>query len=150
MNKIYILTLYAIVFLIQFIFFKDIVFSENLLSSLISVLAIFFGFYVISLSIFSMSKFVGSLYETEVKDKNGYNTTILHILLGYYKFGLLLNLISILYFIFLLFLKGYSVNIGVYFYLALPLIVHNFIYSYMSLDKLIKIIIQELKNNAHK
>jgi hypothetical protein len=150
MNKIYILTLYAIVFLIQFIFFKDIVFSENLLSSLISVLAIFFGFYVISLSIFSMSKFVGSLYETEVKDKNGYKTTILHILLGYYKFGLLLNLISILYFIFLLFLKGYSVNIGVYFYLALPLIVHNFIYSYMSLNKLIKIIIQELKNNAHK
>jgi hypothetical protein len=145
MNKIYIFILYVIVFLIQLICFKDIVFNENLLSSLISVLAIFFGFYIISLSIFSMSKFVGSLYETEVKDKNGYKTTNLHILLDYYKFGLLFNLISILYFLFLLFLKGYSANINIFFYLVPPLVVHNFIYSYMSLDKLLKIIIQELK-----
>lgn len=142
MNNIYILLLYLIAFTTQFAFLRDIIFSENLLSSLISVLAIFFGFYIVSLSIFSMSNFLGNLYEVEIKDKRGYKTTNLHVLLNYYKFGFLLNLISIFYF---LFLKGCDANGSVFVYLGVPLVVHNFVYAYISLNRLLKIIIQEVK-----
>lgn len=145
MNKLYIFLLYVIAYMIQYLFFKDVNFSESLLSSLISVLAIFFGFYIVSLSIFSTSNFVGNLYKEEQMDKKGHKTTVLHILLNYYKFGLLLNLTSIFYFLFLLFLKKYDINIIVLIYLGVPLIIHNFIYSYASLNKLLKIITQEVK-----
>lgn len=148
MNKIYTFFLYVIAFTIQYFCFQSIIFSENLLSSLISVLAIFFGFYVVSLSIFSTSKFLNSLYLKEVKDKKGFKTTNLHVLLDYYKFGLLLNLMSIFYFLFLLFLKAYDVNATILIYLGIPVVVHNFFYSYLSLNNLLKIIIQEVKDGT--
>jgi hypothetical protein len=150
MHKIYILLLYIITFFTQYFYFQNIIFSENLLSSLISVLSIFFGFYVVSLSIFSISKFVGNLYLKEITDKKGYKTTLLHSLLNYYKLGLLLNLVSIFYFLFLLFLNKYNMDTILFLYLVIPLVLHNFIYSYLSLDKLLKIIIQETKVTAEK
>ncbi len=148
MNKIYIFLLYFIALAVQYFCIQNIIFSESLLNSLISVLAIFFGFYIVSLSVFSTSKFIGSLYLTEIVDKRGFKTTNLHLLLNYYKFGLLLNLISIFYFLFLLFLKTYNINIDILTYFGILIVIHNFIYSYLSLNNLLKVIIQELKNGT--
>lgn len=148
MNKVYIFLLYAIAVAVQYCFFQNIEFDENLLSSFISVLSIFFGFYIVSLSIFSMSKFVGGLYLQEIVDKKGFKATLLHVLLDHYKFGLLLNLVSIFYFLSLLLLKQYGGNLSIFSYFCIPLIAHNFIYSYSLLNKLLNTITQELKKSS--
>lgn len=148
MHKIFILFLYIVSFSLQYSFPQLFLFNMEFLNSLISVLSIFFGFYIVGLSIFVVSKFVNTLYLKEVKNRKGFKTTNLHILLNSYKYGLILNLLSILYFLFLIFVTSNQnlISSSFYFsYFTIPLMFQNFLYSYKSLIQLIKIVIQNAK-----
>ncbi len=148
MNKFFLLFLYIASFSLQYLFPQLFLFNMEFLNSLISVLSIFFGFYIVGLSIFVVSKFVNTLYLKEVKDNKGFKTTNLHILLNFYKNGLVLNLLSIFYFLLLIFVISNKnlISFSFYFsYLTIPLMFQNFLYSYKSLNQLIKIVIQNAK-----
>ena len=152
MNKLLAYILYIVGFILQYIFLRNIIISIELLSSLISIFSIFFGFYIVALSIFATSKFVSTLYSDEVK-KNGFVTTNLHLLLDRYRFSLILNLISIFYLLFLIFL--FSPENTFLFknfcsYFVIPLVIHNFICAYRALSQLIKIIKQDAKISKNK
>jgi hypothetical protein len=143
MNKFFLLFLYIASFSLQYLFPQLFLFNMEFLNSLISVLSIFFGFYIVGLSIFVVSKFVNTLYLKEVKDSKGFKTTNLHILLNFYKNGLVLNLLSIFYFLLLIFVISNKnlISFSFYFsYLTIPLMFQNFLYSYKSLNQLIKIV----------
>ena len=138
---------YIVSITLQYIFFQNIIISIDLLTILISIFSIFFGFYIVALSILATSKFVSKLYLDEVNYK-GRVTTNMHLLIESYKFSLILNLISIFYFLFLIFIYSYknsSLFNNFYFYFTLPLVIHNFICAYVLLDMLIKVIIQDAK-----
>ena len=149
MSKKYIIVLlYCFFTLSQYIFFNNITFSKDFLLGFIEVSAIFFGFYIVALSIFATSRFVKSLYKLEIKDKKGFHTTQLHLFLNMYKNGLVLNLLSILYFLFLIFFIDNKWQYENFFLLlVIPIILHNFLYHFYSLTMLIKVIKRDAKNN---
>ena len=151
LNKPLVYIFYIVIITLQYIFFQNIIISIDLLTILISVFSIFFGFYIVALSIFATSKFVSNLYLDEVRDKRGFVTTNLHVLIHAYQFSLILNLVSIFYFLFLIFLYSYKNSFlfkNLYFYLkffSVPLVIHNFACAYQSLTRLIKIVKQDAK-----
>lgn len=147
-----ILLAYIASFAAQYLYLGDISISTSFLSNVVSVLSIFFGFYIVGLSIFATSKFASRLYLQESTSKRGFIFNLLYQLLAQYKRGLVLNLVSILYFLFLVLINTNSDTYFLqkyYFYLVIPLIVHNFAYAYLSLNQLLKIVKQDAKaNNA--
>jgi len=141
-------------FLYQYFYLERCKLHIELLNNSVLLLSIFFGFYVVGLSIFSTSKFVGKLYlKEDLNPKAKTRVTLLHTLLKKYKFGLVLNLFSIFYFLVLIFIATQNINekimlSSVFTYLFIPLMLLNFIYGYLSLEQLIKIVLQEAKRNS--
>ena len=124
--------------------------KAEFLSSIITFFSIIFGFYITSLAIFATSRYVSNLYQKV--DINNPSLTLLNILLKKYKRGLTLLFFSILYLLVLHFIINQTDENKVLLsnYLLLPflsVLVINFFYSYSMLVMLIKIIIQEAKNN---
>lgn len=125
--------------------------SNDVINNFIVFLSIIFGFYITSLAIFVTSKYVSNLYK--ITDKNNKSVTLLHTLINNYKLGLTLILLSIFYLLIFQFIFNQNDNDDVFLsnLWALPILgifVINFWYSFKMLNDLIKIIIQEAKNNS--
>jgi hypothetical protein len=136
--------------LIQAHFLSNYYIKSDMLDRIITFLSIIFGFYITSLAIFATSKYVSTLYKTV--DKENPNITLLHTLLKNYKDGLKLIFFSILYLLIVQFVVNQTENDEMLFsnlWLLpfLSVIIVNFWYSYKMLRDLIRIILQEAKNN---
>lgn len=126
--------------------------SIDVLSNIITFLSILFGFYVTSLAIFVSSTYVSSL--SSLTDPQQKNRTLLHTLTENYKYGLVLSLLTISYLLVINFYyENYSDSVlavvSMSEYLTLPLIgiiSLNLLFSYLMLNDLIRIIIQEGKS----
>ncbi len=135
----------------QYYFLSNQNFSFEVLSSIITFLSILFGFYITSLAIFVTSQYVSSLYL--VIDSNKKEQTLLHTLTQNYKFGLVLILLSLVYFIGVQLFSDASnsdaLSFGdLIFIPVIPFLTLNFLYCYFMLTDLINIIIQEGKSRA--
>jgi hypothetical protein len=134
--------------LIQYFLLKDYVIKNDVLTNIVTFLSIVFGFYITSFSIFSTSTYVSELYQ--VVDREDKNQTLLNLLIFKYKVGLLVTLISILYFILVIFLlnqdgiESFSLN-NKYTYPLISIFLFNFYYGYRMFEILVKIITQESK-----
>lgn len=140
----------AIVF-IQHYFLTNTKFNVVVFSDIITFLSIVFGFYITSLAIFVTSQYVSDLYK--IVDKENQSLTLLHTLTNNYKFGLLLTLISLVYFIMIqFFVKTDASNEAVLgsasMLPALALLALNFIFCFIMLNDLVNIIIQEGKKRS--
>ena len=143
--------LFFLIACVQVYFLDNKTFSSSVLSDIVTFLSILFGFYITSLAIFVTSQYVSTLYM--VIDKDNKDQTLLHTLTKNYQFGLVLTLVSLVYFIGVQFLPstgtGSSLNLGELIYLpVLPLLALDFLYCYLMLKDLINIIIQEI-GRAH-
>lgn len=130
----------------QYYFFSDIKLSVGAFTDIITFLSIVFGFYITSLAIFVTSRYVSDLYK--ITDKNNSSVTLLHTLTNNYKFGLMLTLSSLIYFIAVqLFISSDSTipfnQIAVLPTLALLFL--NFFFCFRLVNDLVNIIIQEGK-----
>lgn len=145
--------LFLIVCALQYYFLRDQNFHSSVLSDIVTFLSILFGFYITSLAIFVTSQYVSSLYM--VTDKEQKDQTLLHTLTKNYQFGLVLTLVSLIYFIGVQFTPSFlpetqlTLNSAVFFPI-IPLLALDFIYCYLMLKDLINIIIQEGKNRSSK
>lgn len=140
------IVIFIVALVTQLKIFSNVQFSSSALDTVVTFLSVIFGFYITSLAIFVTSQYVRELYKTT--DSNNKERTLLHTLLGNYKFGLLTNLVSIIYFVALIlfFNDGNLIKMGDTPYsLILPLLVTNIFYHYLMLSDLIKIIVQESK-----
>ena len=70
-------------------------FQKEFISTLLTVFAIFFGFYITSFAVFATSKYMSSLYR--IQDRNDNRKTLLDTLLGEFKFPTYVLLLSIVY-----------------------------------------------------
>lgn len=139
---------FILVVILQKLFLSKISFNFSIIGDVITFLSIIFGFYVTSLAIFATSQFVSDLYK--ITDKENDSCTLLHTLINNYKFGLIVSLISLVYFIiFGLFIKpDTNSQISFGYFITYPfifLLVLNFIFCFRMLANLIDIIIQEGK-----
>lgn len=132
--------------LMQHYFLSNLKFNVAVLSDIITFLSIVFGFYITSLAIFITSQYVSDLYK--IVDKNNQSITLLHTLTNNYKFGLLLTLVSLVYFILIQFFINADTNgqISLGSTSTLPtmaLLLLNFFFCFIMLNDLVSIIIQE-------
>lgn len=130
-------------------YFWGINIRNDILTSLTTFLSIIFGFYITSLAIFVTSKYVTKLYQIE--DENDSSKTLLHTLVMNYRIGLVMIILSILYFLFLTLLVNQTkenfliLSDSIYLIGFFPVIALNFFYSFEMLWILLKIILQESK-----
>lgn len=148
-NKIFNFFIIIICLFLQFCVFKDYYITSEIIGNLVTILSIFFGFYITSLAIFTSSKYVSNLYNIESSDDNG--LTLLDVLIYNFKKGLFVILFSLIYFILVIFKINQTVNNELVFssfvlFPLLTLIVFDFILSFQMISILIKIIRQEAKN----
>ncbi len=125
--------------------------ESDLVTNIITFLSVVFGFYITSLSIFVTSQYVSNLYN--ITDKENKTVTLLHTLINNYKTGLIVILVSIIYFLALNLLINQTD--GSYILLGdikaipvLALMMFNFYYSYKMLSDLANIILQEAKSKT--
>jgi len=121
---------------------------ESFITSMIVFLSIIFIFYIISLVVFSNSKYVSGLYK--ITDKNDKNSNLMNTLINKYKNGLRITFIFIVYLIitdFILTQKDDNkllINTS-YIFTFGSFLFFYFFYSYKMLNIFIKVIIQEAK-----
>jgi len=144
--------IFSIIVCIQYYFFRDFEFNASLFADIVTFLSIVFGFYITSLAIFITSQYVSDLYK--IVDEKNKSLTLLHTLTNNYKFGLLLTLVSLLYFIMIQFVIKADVNNEISLgnasaFPILALLVINFIFCFIMLNDLVNIIIQEGKRKSH-
>ena len=137
----------------QYFVLSEVSFSLSIIGNIVTFLSILFGFYITSLAIFVTSRYVSTLYQ--VTDEENKSQTLLHTLTDNYQFGLLLTLLSLIYFITVQFFLYNPDNVMVSFgdlplLPILGLLVLDFMYCYIMLTDLIKIIIQEGKGQYIK
>lgn len=147
-SKLFLVFIFILAVVLQYKFLQDQTFTPNVINTIVTFLSVLFGFYITSLAIFVTSQYVRELYKTT--DKNHKERTLLHTLLSNYKFGLVVNLFSIIYFIVLglFFGNGDTFRMGDKPYiLIIALLAVNFLYHYLMLSDLIKIIVQESKSS---
>jgi hypothetical protein len=153
MNNIYLFLLAIIGIFIHYILPNDCQITLNLLNNLMLLSSIFFGFYIVGLSIFMNSKFVANLYNKEVV-VNGFKTTLLHQLIKYYEQGIFFNLLSLFYFVILIFYtsnhKDYLLCCDLSSYLVIPLFFINIILGGIVLNQLIKVVKQDIKTKNNE
>lgn len=148
-SKWFLLALFIVITAIQFRTLSGYSVSFDVINTIVTFLSVLFGFYVTSLAIFVTSQYVRELYKTT--DSNNKERTLLHTLLENYRFGLVVNLFSIAYFVILGLFFGNAENFdlgGMPYILLLSSLAVNFLYHYLMLSDLIKIIIQEGKRPA--
>lgn len=147
-KQIIFILLFLIASLFQYKVLGNCTISTGVIGNIIVFLSIIFGFYITSLSIFVTSRYVSSLYK--IADKNNKSVTLLHTLLHNFKTGLVIALVSIFYLL-IIQVSIEQIKTGVVplnDFRVIPLLgltIYNFIYSYMMLSDLIRIIIQEAK-----
>lgn len=136
--------------LLQHYFLSNVQFNSSLLSDVVTFLSIIFGFYITSLAIFVTSQYVSDLYK--VVDANNQSVTLLHTLTNNYKFGLLLTLFSLVYFIMVQFFIATANNQislkATSMFPVIALLLLNFIFCFVMLNDLVNIIIQEGKKRS--
>lgn len=147
-KKFWPVVLFVVVSFLQWKMLGYLRISVDFLSNFLTFLSIIFGFYITGLAIFVTSNYVSGLYK--ITDEKRKNLTLLNILVENYKRGLNVILFSIIYSLALLLVAVNSTNESIYLYkwFALPfsfIILLNFIYSYLMLGDLIKIVLQEAK-----
>jgi hypothetical protein len=140
--------IFVLIILAQRICLSGEKFNASVVGDVITFLSITFGFYITSLAIFMTSQFVADLYKVVDKDDN--SSTLLHKLMSNYKFGLMLTLISLMYFIAIDFFVKPDVNSEISFvsipaYPILAFLILNFVFCFIMLGDLVNVIIQEGK-----
>ena len=152
MKKFFYGVFFIIIFsLIQYFYFSRFLFKAEIFSDIITFLSIIFGFYITSLAIFVTSNYVSGLYK--IRDKEDTSVTLLHTLISNYRFGLILVLLSLFYFIsahfFLIPDQNNFIHLSDKILLPfLGIIIINFWYFYKMLDYLIKVVLQEAKSRV--
>lgn len=134
--------------LVQYFLLQNYTVKIDVLTNLVTFLSIVFGFYITSFSIFSTSAYVSELYQ--IPDADDQSQTLLNNLIFKYKIGLVFTLISILYFIILIFLlkqdgvDSFELS-NKFLYPIISIVLFNFYYGYKMFEILVKIITQESK-----
>jgi hypothetical protein len=139
---------------IQQCFFYKLSISTDLISNLIVFLSIVFGFCATSLAIFSTSRYMHVLYETE--DSFDSSKTLLHTLVGRYKAGLTFALITVLYLLILQFRAESFISASPtvvslsdpFSFFIVSAVVVNFYFGFSLMSILSKVVIQEGKRSA--
>jgi len=149
LKKIGVLLSLIFIAFIQYKYFGDYKLKSEIITDMITFLSIIFGFYITSLAIFVTSKYVSDLYK--VPDKDNPKRTLLNTLVSQYRFGLCLILVFIVYLLSIQLVlnqqTGNELLLSNFIVLPFfPLSISNFVYSYLMLTMLIKIIVQEAKN----
>jgi len=75
--------------------YANITVDENLISTILTVFSIIFGFYITSFAVFATSKYLSRLYEIE--DEKDNRKTLLDNLLDVFSFATYLLLLSIIF-----------------------------------------------------
>lgn len=145
------LAVVALISTAQYFLLNETKIQSETLGNIMTFLGIIFGFYITSLSIFVISKYVGSLYR--IVDKEDTSRTLLNTLVSNYRFGLISALLTVAYLVSVqLFIdQSNAGSASMSNFILKPflgIIVINFWYSYKMLSDLINIIIQEAKNNS--
>lgn len=94
-KKVFILIVLLVSFFIQT--YLNFIISAEFISTILTVLSIFFGFYVTSFAVFATSKYLGRLYKIENAKDN--RKTLLDDLLGEFTYATKFLLSSIVFFI---------------------------------------------------
>lgn len=152
-NKSFLLKLTTSVVLGLVIFFwlgDQIFLNESLITNIITLLSIFFGFYITSFSIFTTSRYVAQLYKLDDLENNR-RQSLMHTLIHKYKLGLIITLVSIIYILVILLVSTNKTPILLkahwYLILFLPIMILNFIYAFEMMGILVKVIKQTAKLN---
>ena len=127
--------------------YMEISFQKEFISTLLTVFAIFFGFYVTSFAVFATSKYLPSLYQIE--DKNDNSKTLLDILLEKFRFSTHVLLFSIVYLIFFYILmeNDTGIFISLFTHILWGILFLNILYIFRSISIFIKVTRQSAKEN---
>ena len=124
-------------------YFLNIQIENQLISPLLTVFSIFFGFYITSYAMFARSKYLSYLYEIQDKDDN--RMTLLDILLRKFKIGTHALLYSMIYLIVLgILISNFGDSDLVKFlsYFLFGIIFLNFYNAFRAIDLFIKVVRQ--------
>lgn len=117
----------------------DINIDVDLISSLLTVFSIFFGFYVTSFAVFATSKYLHRLYKIEDEDDN--TKTLLDTLIVKFSNNTKFLLFSIIYLVVIFLISGHG-DSGIFLYLTYfiwGVISLNIYYAFNSLQIFISI-----------
>lgn len=115
--------------------------ERGFIATLLTVFAIFFGFYVTSFAVYSNSKYLSTLYL--ITDKNDSSKTLLHTLLSELKRIVIFLYSSIIYLVILYILIIYNKTFATYFACILWWVLFmNFYFTYRMADRYIDVVRQ--------
>ena len=122
-------------------------FQKEFISTLLTVFAIFFGFYLTSFAVFATSKYMSCLYR--IQDRNDNRKTLLDTLLGEFQFPTRFLLFSIVYLI-LLYVVMENGNVGLIKFSTMPVwgvLFLNIFYIFRAISAFIKVTRQSAKES---
>ena len=121
--------------------------QKGIISVLLTILAIFFGFYITSFAVFSTSKYLSTLHN--IQDKHDNRISLLDRLLEQFKFSTRFLLFSIIYLVLLyVFIENHKVGLVFYFvYFLWGVLFLNIFYIFRSISVFIKITRQSAKED---
>lgn len=122
-------------------------FKKEFISTLLTVFALFFGFYITSFSVFASSQYLSVLYDIQDKDDN--RLTLLHVLLNKFERATLVLLISTLALVCLYILMENELIklVNLFAYFLWGIVLANFFYLFRSISVLTQITINSAKTN---
>ena len=137
LNAIWIVAVFAISVALQYVL--NLQFSKEFISTLLTVFALFFGFYITSFAVFSSSKYLSILYG--LQDKNDNRMTLLDVLLREFKRATwaLLTSIFALVVVYVCIENEWTCAVNYFSYLIWGVLPMNIIYLYNSIKKFILI-----------
>ena len=120
------------------------VINKEFISSLLTVFAMFFGFYITSFAVFSTSKYLSRLYQ--IQDKTDNRQTLLANLIEGFKWPAYLLLFSIVYLIIIYVIIENNYPILYYFaYILWGVIALNIFYIFRTINVFIQVTHQSAK-----
>ena len=143
MKKISIFISFLISIYLQWYFEFDI--NKDLISSLLIVFSIFFGFYITSFAVFSTSKYLSKLYK--IQDQTDNRKTLLDNLIENFKWPSHFLLFSIVYLIcvYLIIENDFPKFINCFYYALWGVTGLNVFYIFHTINTFIKITRQSAK-----
>ena len=145
--KKYILILVALFFSAIVQYGLEFSFHKGIISTVLTVFAIFFGFYITSFAVFSTSKYLSTLYN--IQDKHDNRLTLSDRLLDQFQLPTYSLLFSIVYLILLyIFIENHKIILVYYLvYFFWGVLFLNIFYIFRSISFFIRTIRQSIKEN---
>lgn len=122
--------------------------EKEFISALLTVFAIFYGFYVTSYAVFATSKYLSKLYQIENPTDN--RKTLLDDLLEEFTSATYILLGSLIYLViaYVILENRYPLPFSYFLYFIWAVILINFFYAFRTINTFIKITRQSAKENS--